>query len=225
MSKIISTILRLLLGFMCCSFGTVMALKSNLGLSPWDVFHQGLSNITGLTIGQASIIVGLIVVTLTLLLKLEIGLGTVANMMIIGLFIDLIIYTGIIPQSTTLLSGVPMLIGSLVMMSIGSYLYISCKVGCGPRDGLMVVLVRITGKSVGVIRFFIELSVLVIGFLLGGKVGIGTLITVMAVGYCIQLVFKMFKFDVKKVKHKSIKESFLFLNEYINYKEGSKDGV
>lgn len=184
-------------------------------LSPWDVFHQGLSNITGLTIGEASIIVGLIVVTITVLLKLEIGFGTIANMIIIGFFIDLIIYTDIIPTSANLFSGVLMLIGSLVMMAIGSYLYISCGIGCGPRDGLMVALVRVTGKSVGLIRFFIELSVLAIGWFLGGKVGIGTLITVMTVGYCVQLVFKIFKFDVKKVRHKNIKESFVFLNKYI----------
>lgn len=216
MKKIMSIIFRLLLGFICCAFGTVMAIQSNLGLSPWDVFHQGLSNITGLTIGQASIIVGLIVVTTTLLLKLEIGLGTIANMIIIGFFIDLIIYIDIIPLSSTLFSGVLMLIGSLVMMAIGSYFYISCKMGYGPRDGLMVVLVRVTGKSVGVIRFFIELSVLIVGWLLGGKVGIGTLITVMTVGSCVQLVFKIFKFDVKKVRHKNLKESFVFLNKYIN---------
>ena len=225
MNKIKNIIFRLLFGFMFCALGTVMALQSNLGLSPWDVFHQGLSNITGLTIGQASITVGIIIVTITALLKLEIGFGTIANMIIIGFFIDLIIYTGIIPLSTALFSRVLMLIGSLVMMSIGSYLYISCGIGCGPRDGLMVVLVKITGKSVGVVRFFIEMTVLVIGFLLGGKVGIGTLITVMTVGYCVQLVFKIFKFDVKKVKHKNIKESFVYLNKYINNKEGDKNGI
>lgn len=111
-----------------------------------------------------------------------------------------------------------MLIGSLVMMSIGSYLYISCEIGCGPRDGLMIALVRITGKSVGLIRFIIELSVLVVGSMLGGKVGIGTLITVISVGPCVQLVFKMFKFDAKKLRHKNLKESFVFLNKYINNK-------
>lgn len=225
MNKIISIIFRLLLGFICCAFGTVMALQSNLGLSPWDIFHQGLSNITGLTIGQVSVIVGVIVVTITVLLKLEIGLGTIGNMIIIGFFVDLIIYMGIIPISTTLFSQVLMLVGSLVMMSIGSYLYISCGVGCGPRDGLMVVLVRITGKSVGLIRFFIELSVLVVGWMLGGHFGIGTLITVMTIGYCVQLVFKIFKFDVKKVRHKNIKESFVFLNKYINNKEGHRNGI
>ena len=76
---------------MFCAFSTVLALKSNLGLSPWDVFHQGISNKTGLTIGQVSILVGIIVVGITVLLKLEIGLGTIANMIIIGFFTDIII--------------------------------------------------------------------------------------------------------------------------------------
>ena len=143
MQKIIKVVCRLLLGFMFCAFSTVLALKSNLGLSPWDVFHQGISNKTGLTIGQVSILVGIIVVGITVLLKLEIGLGTIANMIIIGFFTDIIINTGIIQTSTNLFTGVLMLIGSLFCMAIGSYLYIGCELGCGPRDGLMVALVNL----------------------------------------------------------------------------------
>lgn len=216
MQKIIKVVCRLLLGFMFCAFSTVLALKSNLGLSPWDVFHQGISNKTGLTIGQVSILVGIIVVGITVLLKLEIGLGTIANMIIIGFFTDIIINTGIIQTSTNLFTGVLMLIGSLFCMAIGSYLYIGCELGCGPRDGLMVALVKITGKSVVLIRSCIEISVLVIGWLLGGTVGLGTLITVFGVGSCVQLIFKIFKFDVGKVNHKNIKDGFLFFNKCVN---------
>ena len=193
-----------------------MALNSNIGLSPWDVFHQGISNITGLTIGQASITVGVIIVIITLILKLEIGLGTIANMILIGSFIDLINYIGIIPESGDLFSGILMLICSLFMNAIGTYLYIGSEMGCGPRDGLMIALVKISGKSVGLIRFYIELGALSIGWILGGTVGIGTLITVIGLGYCLQIVFKIFKFDVNTLKHKSIKESFVFLNQCIN---------
>lgn len=216
MQKIIKVVCRLLLGFMFCAFSTVLALKSNLGLSPWDVFHQGISNKTGLTIGQVSILVGIIVVGITVLLKLEIGLGTIANMIIIGFFTDIIINTGIIQTSTNLFTGVLMLIGSLFCMAIGSYLYIGCELGCGPRDGLMVALVKKTGKPVGFIRSCIELGVLVIGFILGGSVGIGTLITVFCLGACIQLVFKVLRFDVGKIKHKNIRECFVFFNKCIN---------
>lgn len=226
MKKIGIIVCRLVLGFIFCACATVMALKSNLGLSPWDVFHQGLSNITGLTIGQVSIIVGLVVVLITVLLKLEIGIGTIVNMILIGFFIDLINYLNIIPESTNLISGILMLITSLFTMAIGSYLYIGCELGCGPRDGLMVAIVRITGKSVGVIRFYIELGALVIGWILGGTVGIGTLITVAFLGSVIQLVFKIFKLNVNELKHKKIKESFVFLFNNTNSKNsnGSKIG-
>ncbi|MBU5336806.1 YczE/YyaS/YitT family protein [Intestinibacter bartlettii] len=216
MEKIIKLILRLLLGFVFCACATVLALQSNLGLSPWDVFHQGLSKQTGLTIGQVNILVGITVVLITAFFKLEIGLGTIANMIIIGFFTDIIINLGVIPTSTNLFVRLLMLVASLFSMAIGSYLYIGCGLGCGPRDGLMVVLVKLTGKSVALIRSFIEISVLIIGWLLGGTVGIGTLVTVFGVGICVQMVFKIFKFDVNKVKHKNIKEGFLFFNKCVN---------
>lgn len=153
MKRILKTVCRLIIGFIFCSSGTVLAVNSNLGLSPWDVFHQGLSKMTGLSMGQVSIFVGLIVV---------------------------------IPTSNNFLLSLLMLMGSLVTMAIGSYLYIGCEMGCGPRDGLMVALVKKTGKPVGFIRS------------------------------CIQLVFKILKFDVGKIKHKNIRECFVFFNKCIN---------
>jgi uncharacterized membrane protein YczE len=98
MKKISGITIRLISGFILCAVGTVMALNSKLGLSPWDVFHQGLTHVIGITIGQASIIVGLVVVMIASLLGLKVGLGTIANMILIGCFIDLIIYSGIIPN-------------------------------------------------------------------------------------------------------------------------------
>ena len=186
MIRILKTVCRLIIGFIFCSSGTVLAVNSNLGLSPWDVFHQGLSKITGISMGQVSIFVGLIVVIATIFLKLEIGLGTIANMILIGVFMDVISYTKIIPTSHNFFVSLLMLLGSLFTMAIGSYLYIGCEMGCGPRDGLMVALVKKTGKPVGFIRS------------------------------CIQLVFKILKFDVGKIKHKNIRECFVFFNKCIN---------
>ena len=216
MIRILKTVCRLIIGFIFCSSGTVLAVNSNLGLSPWDVFHQGLSKITGISMGQVSIFVGLIVVIATIFLKLEIGLGTIANMILIGVFMDVISYTKIISTSHNFFVSLLMLLGSLFTMAIGSYLYIGCEMGCGPRDGLMVALVKKTGKPVGFIRSCIELGVLIIGFILGGSVGIGTLITVFCLGACIQLVFKVLRFDVGKIKHKNIRECFVFFNKCIN---------
>lgn len=224
MKKILGVIIRATLGFLLCACGTVMALNSNLGLSPWDVFHQGLTNVINITIGQASIIVGVVVVIATSILGLEVGLGTIANMIVIGYFIDLIIYSGIIPICNNLFTGILMMIGSLFITAIGSYLYIGCEMGCGPRDGLMIALVKLTGKPISLIRFFIESGALIIGWALGGLVGIGTLITVFGIGYCVQIVYRVFKFDVNSLKHRNLKQSFIFINECITNQTNSKIG-
>lgn len=215
MEKILNLIIRITLGFFLCACGTVMALNSNLGLSPWDVFHQGLTKVTGLTMGQASIIVGVVIVIATSLLGLKVGLGTIANMIVIGCFIDIIMYTKVIPVCNNLFTGIIMLIGSLFASAIGSYLYIGCEMGCGPRDGLMMALVKLTGKSISIIRFSIEMGALIVGWILGGFVGIGTLVTAFGIGYCVQVIYKIFKSDVKLLKHRNIKEGLKFMNECI----------
>ena len=173
MKKIFELLLRLFSGFFTCALGIVFMLNSNLGAGPWDVFHQGLSNNTFLTIGQASIIVGFIVIGTTTLFKLKIGVGTILNMIFIGLFTDLVLFTKLVPISDNILSGLIMIIIGMLLMSLGTYLYISCELGCGPRDGLMVVLTKITKKPVSTIRGIIEIGALIAGYLLGGHVGIG----------------------------------------------------
>ncbi|QAA32397.1 YczE/YyaS/YitT family protein [Clostridium manihotivorum] len=215
MRKILAIIIRMTLGFLLCACGTVMALNSKLGLSPWDVFHQGLTKVTGITLGQASIIVGIIIVIITSILGLKVGIGTIANMIVIGCFIDLIIYSKIIPVCSSVATGMLMMIGSLFVSAIGSYFYISCEMGCGPRDGLMIALVSLTGKPISLIRFFIEMGALIIGWTLGGFVGVGTLITAFGIGYCVQVVYKLLKFDVKALSHRNIKQGFIFINDCI----------
>jgi uncharacterized membrane protein YczE len=215
MNKILGIIIRMTLGFLLCACGTVMALNSKLGLSPWDVFHQGLTNVISLTIGQASIMVGVVVVIITSMLGLEVGIGTVANMIVIGCFTDLIICTKIIPVCNNLFTGILMIIGSLFVNAIGSYLYIGCEMGCGPRDGLMIALMKLTGKSISLIRFCIECGALIIGWILGGVVGIGTLMTVFGIGYCVQIVYRVFKFDVNALRHRNLKQGIIFINKCI----------
>lgn len=211
MKKLSVKLARLTLGFLLCAFGTVLALHSNLGLSPWDVFHQGLANVSGMTIGQASIVTGVVIVVITAIAGLEIGMGTVLNMIIIGLFIDLIIYANIIPVSTNIYTGILMIIGSLIVGAMGSFLYIGSEMGCGPRDGLMVALVKHTGKPISLIRLCIESAAFAVGWLMGGKIGVGTLITAFGFGLCIQLVFRIFKVDIKAINHHSFKQSLLIL--------------
>lgn len=204
MKKILEIIIKMTVGFLFCAIGVVMSINSNLGVSPWDVLHQGLTNITPLTMGQASIIVGIVVVIISSFLGIKVGIGTIANMLLIGYFIDIVMKLNFIPVSDNLFEGIVMMVVGMFLMAIASYLYISCELGCGPRDGLMVALVKITGRPVWIIRGSIEVTALVIGWFLGGFVGIGTLINALGIGYCVQIVYKLFKFDVSVLEHKDI---------------------
>jgi len=192
----------MIFGLMLFSIGIVMNIKANIGYAPWEVFHVGISNTTGLSIGLVSIIVGLILILIVMALKEKLGLGTILNMLFIGLFIDVFIM--LIPIAKNPIIGTVMLLAGLFILSFGSYLYIKSAFGAGPRDSLMVVLARKTKLPVGLCRSIIELSVMVIGWLLGGMIGFGTAISVIAIGFCIQITFKAFKFDPKAVKHENL---------------------
>ncbi|WP_066895495.1 YczE/YyaS/YitT family protein [Clostridium nigeriense] len=204
MIKVIRKFIRLMLGFILCASSTIFMLNSNLGLSPWDVFHQGISNVTGLTIGEANILSSIIVILIGILLKQRIGLGTLLNIIMIGKFVDIINNSNLIPIANNLWMGIVMMIIGMFVMGYGCYLYIGCELGCGPRDGVMVGLSSKLNKPIKIVRGSIEVFVLIIGIFLGGKFGIGTLISAFAIGYCIQIVFKLRNFDAVSLNHKSI---------------------
>ena len=195
---------RLIAGFIFCASSTIFMLNSNLGLSPWDVFHQGLSRITGITIGQANIIIGVLFVIVGMCFGQKLGIGTILNMLLIGQFIDLIMYLNIIPVASNMITGIIMMIIGMLLMGYGCYLYISSGLGCGPRDGVMLVLNELLKKPIKYIRAGMEILVLILGIILGGTVGLGTIISAVFLGYSIQLVFRLRNFDASKVEHKSI---------------------
>lgn len=196
-----TNLVRLMVGLYLFSVGIVMTINANLGLAPWDVFHQGISKQTGITMGEASIYVGIVIIFFNFLFKEKVGIGSLCNMYFIGLFLDQIMAQGWIPVYTTLWMQYAMMFGGMFIISIGSYLYISSALGSGPRDALMVALHVYTGKSVRFVRNAIELFFLAIGILLGGKFGIGTIIMATTIGYFVQFVFYLFKFDIKNVEH------------------------
>ena len=201
----------MILGLFIFGLGIVLTIKANIGYAPWDVFHAGLAAKTGISFGVISIIVGLIIVVIVTLLGEKFGLGTIFNTILIGLFIDLIM--PFIPKAENPVIGGFMLIAGLFIISVGSYFYIKSGFGVGPRDNLMVVFTRKTKWPVGICRFLIELLVTVIGWLLGGMVGAGTVISVITIGFCIQIVFKLFRFDVTAVKHETLAETFVKFRE------------
>ncbi len=207
--------LKLFLGFFVCSLGVIIVIKSDLGFSPWDVLHQGISKVGGITIGQASILVGIGVITVDLFLGERIGSGTILNILFIGSFMDLILFLDLVPLSNNMVMGVFMMFLGLFVFSVGCYLYISTGLGCGPRDALMVALTKKTKFSVKGVRNTIEISVLACGYLLGGYAGVGTVIAALFTGTFIQGVFRLFNFDVRSVVHRDIRGEVVSVKRYI----------
>jgi len=203
----------MLIGLLFYAFGIVITIKANIGYAPWDVFHVGLVHKTGLSLGLVSVIVGLLIVIIVTLLREKFGIGTIFNMILIGFFIDMIFPH--IPVATNPVIGTVILVAGLFSISFGSYFYIKSAFGVGPRDNLMVVLARRTKLPVGLCRFIIELIVTIVGWILGGMVGFGTVISVIAIGLCIQLVFKILKFDVTAVKHETLGDTYATIRKLI----------
>ena len=209
MKRFFLRILTLLAGLFSFALGVVITIKANIGYAPWDVFHVGLANTTGLSIGIVSIITGITIVVIVTILGEKPGFGTIMNMFVIGLFIDILFPHITIAQN--LIIGFLMLIFGLFIISIGSYFYIKAAFGTGPRDSLMVALARRTKLPVGLCRCIIELMATIIGWVLGGLVGIGTVISVIAIGFCVQITFKILKFDVTAVKHETLRDTYVML--------------
>ena len=199
---------NMMLGLVLYALGIIVTMKANIGYAPWEVFHAGLANVTDLSIGVASIVAGVVIVILVTALGEKLGLGTLGSMILTGVFMDIILWVDLIPAAKSMAVGIPMLIGGLLIISIGSYFYMKSAFGAGPRDNLMVVLARKTKIPVGLCRCIVELLVTLIGWLMGGKVGVGTVVSVVAVGFCIQLTFWALRFDVKAVKHETLRDTY-----------------
>lgn len=219
MIGLLMRVMKLLLGLMLYALGIVVTIKANIGYGPWEVFHVGLGKTLNISIGNASIIVGFVIIMITLILGEKIGLGTISNMILIGVFIDIIYKLNIIPLINNFYISILFLILGLYIISVGSYFYIGSGFGAGPRDSLMVLLTRKTKLPIGVVRASIEICATLSGWLLGGMVGIGTLIAGFAIGVCIQSTFLAFKFDPTKIKHATLTDSYRELKAIINNKK------
>jgi uncharacterized membrane protein YczE len=162
-----------------------LLVRAHLGLDPWDVLHEGVSKRFGVDFGLVSAVVGLVVLLAWIPLRQRPGVGTVANIVVIALSIDLVL--AVVPPQTALVMRVPMLLGAIVLNGIATAGYVGARLGPGPRDGLMTGIAGRTGWSIRLVRTGIELTVLVTGWLLGGTVGVGTLLYAVGIGPLIQL--------------------------------------
>jgi uncharacterized membrane protein YczE len=184
---------RLIVGLTLFGFGIAMMVLSNLGLSPWEVFHQGISIRTGIPLGTVGIITGALVLVLWLPLGERPGIGTLANVVLIGIVIDLTLL--VFPDDVdSLWIRWALLLGGILIIAIGTGLYIGVGLGPGPRDGLMTGL-GAKGVPIGVARVAIEVTVLGLGYVLGGTVGIGTVIFAFGVGPLVQFLLPRLSLD------------------------------
>ena len=179
------------IGFALFGLSIAMLIRSNLGTSPWAVLEVAFSKLTGITPGRMSIIVGFVVLVGALALGEKIGWGTLSNILFIGLWEDM--FLGMIPSvEDNLLLQALMLLAAIFIMGIASAIYIGVDAGAGPRDSLMLALHRTTGVSIRAARGAIEIIVVLIGWLLGGPLGIGTVIFALVIGPSVQWAFRLF---------------------------------
>lgn len=208
-------LIRLVVGLFLFAVGVVITLNANLGVAPWDVLHTGIAQVSSLTIGRANILMGILVIIIDIILGQPIGWGSLLNMLLIGLFIDMLMIADIIPIANSLVPGLIMLFIGMIVNGYAAYVYISAELGAGPRDGLMIVLTKRTNKSVRVVKGFIEILVVIVGFIMGGKVGIGTVILAAFGGFFFQFAFNTANFDVKKVEHRYIHDDIKYIKDKI----------
>lgn len=181
---LVTRLWRLFVGLFAFGFGIALLVHADLGLGPWDVLHQGISERTGIPIGTVGIGVGILLLLLWFALPVRVGVGTVANTLVIGIVIDVTLW--LLPASAPLAVRVGEVPLGIVLVAMGSGFYIGAGLGPGPRDGLMTGLARRGVGSVRAVRTGIEVTVLVLGWLLGGTVGIATAVQAVTIGPLVQ---------------------------------------
>ncbi|WP_436740248.1 YczE/YyaS/YitT family protein [Streptomyces sp. BBFR102] len=181
---------QLLTGLALYGVSVALLVRGGLGLEPWGVFQQGLSELTGLSLGAVSIVVGAAVLLLWIPLRQRPGLGTVCNVFLVGLALDATL--AVLPAPEPMPARVALMLAGVVLNGAATGLYIAARFGPGPRDGLMTGLHQITGRSVRLVRTGIEILVVASGFLLGGTFGAGTVVYALAIGPLTQWFLRLF---------------------------------
>lgn len=199
---------KLFFGLFLYALGIVVTMRADIGFAPWEVFHKGIANISGFTIGQISIIAGFVICLIAVLMGEKLGIGTFFNMLMIGTFMDIIIWLNFIPQLESFYYGVLMLFSGLLIIATATFFYMSSGFGAGPRDSLMVAIEKKTGFTAGLSKAILEATVVLAGWFLGGPVGLGTVIAAFGIGFCIDLVFNLFSFEPSEIEHESFAKTF-----------------
>lgn len=202
LSALVRRLIVAAFGLFIFTFGIYVTLRANIGVGPWDVLSMGIEKQTVFSFGESALIVSATILILDLLLKEKIGPGTVLDVIITGKGVDLFLAWDPLPLQTTIYGGVAFILLGLTLMAIGQRIYMPQALGMGPRDLLMVALgKRVRNIPIGLVLTVILGLVILSGWLLGGSVGLGTLVSLIAAGPIMQMIFAIKRFDPRNVSH------------------------
>ncbi|MCR5716674.1 MAG: hypothetical protein K6G23_07515 [Lachnospiraceae bacterium] len=189
-------------------FGVYLTIQANIGAGPWDVLNLGLSHSLGILYGTASVAVSYSILGIDILLKEPIGIAMFIDAFVVGKSVDLFNHLNLVPACDSVKTGIPVMIIGLIIMAYTQFMYMSASLGCGPRDTLLVALVKRAGRiPLGAVSIALLSLATLIGYLLGGPVGIGTLICAFGTGPIMQMAFGSVHFDAAHVHHQRLQES------------------
>ena len=189
-------------------FGVYLTIQANIGAGPWDVFHLGIAKTFGILYGTAAVIVSLTILGIDVLLKEPIGIAMVNDAVVVGKSVDLFNWLGVVAPCKSLLTGIPVMLAGLVILAYTQFTYMAAALGCGPRDTLLVGLAkRVKKVPIGLVSVGLLSAATFFGWLLGGPVGIGTLICAFGTGPIMQMAFQSVHFDATRVRHQRLRET------------------
>lgn len=205
---------RIVLGLLVFALGVHLTIRADLGLAPWDCLGMGISKQTPLNYGLSMTATSIVILIIDVLMKEKIGFGTIIDALLTGNFVQMFNDIDPFPETTNIFAGIVIIIVGLALMAIGQYYYMSAAQCCGPRDALLVGLgKRLSHLPIGAVQVLLWGTVLLIGWLLGGPVGIGTIVTTFGSGIVLQLVFSVIGFEPREVKHQSVFETAKMLRK------------
>ncbi len=201
-------------------FGIYLTMRANIGASPWDVFNLGLSKTFGILYGTASIGVSLTILLIDILLKEPIGIAMFIDAIVVGKSVDFFNFIDIVPKADNIVISIIMMGIGLFIIGYTQLFYMRSSLGCGPRDSLLIGLKkRLKRMPIGVVSIAILSTATLIGYLLGGPVGVGTLICALCAGPIMQFAFQSLSFEATAIRHQNLKESFkIMINDMRNGK-------
>ena len=204
--------LRIVLGLLVFAFGVHLTIFANIGLAPWDCLGMGIAAHTPLNYGLSMTFIALAVLGVDLLLREKIGCGTVIDALLTGNFVQMYSDLNPFPLNTSLWLGIGIMLAGFVFMALGMWVYMRAQQGCGPRDSLLVGLgKRLPRLPIGLVEILLWAVVLLAGWLLGGPVGIGTLVSTFGAGAVMQAVYSLIRFEPRSLRHRSLRETLAVL--------------